>query len=152
MDIPVQTDTGVSTWKPPPDPVFKLNFDAAIFSDLNVSGVGVIIRNCKGEVMVAMTAKGPPVGGSEEAEILACRRALEFAIDVGFTDLVVEGDNATIMSSLSSSEADQSWLRHIIQDIQWLANGIKLVCFSHVKRGVNSMTHVLARIPDMRKM
>ena len=37
-----------------------------------MSGVGVIIQNCKGEVMAAMIAKGPPVGGSEEAAILAC--------------------------------------------------------------------------------
>lgn len=37
-----------------------------------MSGVGVIIQNCKGEVMAAMIAKGPPVGSSEEAEILAC--------------------------------------------------------------------------------
>ena len=145
MDIPARTDIGVSRWKPPPDPVFKLNFDAAIFSELNGSGVGVIIRNCKGEVMAAMTAKGPPVGGSEEAEILACRRALEFAIDAGFTDLIVEGDNAAVMSSLSSSGADLSRLGHIIQDIQCLANGIRWVCFSHVKRGANSVAHVLAR-------
>ena len=145
LDIPVRTDTCVSRWKPPPDPVFKLNFDAAIFSELNGSGVGVIIRNCKGEVMAAMTAKGPPVGGSEEAEILACRRALEFAIDAGFTDLIVEGDNAAVMSSLSSSGADLSRLGHIIQDIQCLANEIRWVCFSHVKRGANSVAHVLAR-------
>ena len=84
-----------------------------------MSGVGVIIRNCKGEVMAAMIAKGPPVGGSEEADFLACRKALEFAIDTGFTDLVIEGDNAVVMSSLSSSGANQSWLGHIIQDIQW---------------------------------
>ena len=48
-------------------PCFQVKFYAAIFSDLNMSGVGVIIRNCKGEVMAAMIAKGPPVGGSEEA-------------------------------------------------------------------------------------
>ena len=53
-------------------PCFHVKFYAAIFSDLNMSGVGVIIQNCKGEVMAAMIAKGPPVGGSEEAEILAC--------------------------------------------------------------------------------
>ena len=98
-----------------------------------MSGIGVIIRNCNGEVMAAMTAKGPPVGGSEEAEILACRRALEFAIDAGFTDLIVEGDNAAVMSSISSTGADLSRLGNIIQDIQWLANGIRWGCFSHVK-------------------
>ena len=40
--------------------------------------------NEKGEVMVVMSAKGPSVGDSEEAEILECRKFLEFAIDAGF--------------------------------------------------------------------
>ena len=47
------------TWQPPPQSVFKLNFDAAIFSGLNRSEFGAIIRNEEGEVMVAMAAKGP---------------------------------------------------------------------------------------------
>ena len=49
----------VSTWQPPLDPMFKLNFDAAIFLDLNYLGVGAIIRNGKGEVMAVMSVKGP---------------------------------------------------------------------------------------------
>ena len=31
--------------------------------------------------MASMSARGPPVNDSEEAEILACRKAMEFAID-----------------------------------------------------------------------
>ena len=112
--------------------MFKLNFDAAIFSDLNYLGVGAIIRNGKGEVMAVMFVKRPPVSDNEEAKILACRRVMEFAIDAGFTDLVIEGDNTAVMSSISSLGADQSRLGHIIQDIQWLAQGLRWVCFSHV--------------------
>ena len=52
---------------------YKLNFDASIFQDGENSGVGVIIRNDREEVMAALSAKGPPVMGSEEAEIFACR-------------------------------------------------------------------------------
>ena len=58
---------GVSTWKTPLDLVFKLNFDVAIFSNLNYSRVGAIIRNGKGEVMAAMSTKGPSVGDNKEA-------------------------------------------------------------------------------------
>ena len=97
---------GVSTWQTPLDPIFKLNFDAAIFSDLNYLGVGAIIRNGKGEVMAAMSTKGPPVGDNKEAEILACRRVTEFVIDASFTDLVIEGDNTVVMSSISSPGVD----------------------------------------------
>ena len=79
-------------WQPPIGSMYKLNFDAAVFNDISASGVGVVIRNGGGQVMATMSSKGPAVMDSEEAEILACRRALEFAIDAGFADLVVEGD------------------------------------------------------------
>ena len=32
-------------WSPPPRNGFKLNFDAAIFEDLNESGFGAVIRS-----------------------------------------------------------------------------------------------------------
>ena len=132
-------------WQPPLPPVLKLNFDAATFADLNCSGVGAIIRNDKGEVMASMSARGPPIHDNEEAEILACRKAMEFATDAGFTELIVEGDNAAVMQAIMSSGAIQSRLGHIIQDITWLSQGLRWVSFSCVNRGANSMAHVLAR-------
>ena len=56
IQLPILT---ANTWVAPTDPTYKLNFDAAIFKELNCSGVGAIIRNGKGEVMAAMFAKGP---------------------------------------------------------------------------------------------
>ena len=95
--------------------------------------------------MAVMSAKGPPVGDSKEAKILACRRATKFAIDAGFIDLVIDRDNAAVMSSISSLGVDQSRLGHIIQDIQWLAQGLRWVCFSHINQGANFVAHSLAR-------
>lgn len=85
--------------RPPPANHFKLNFYAAIFKDEETSGFGAIIRNESGEVMAALSGKGPPVSCSEEAEILACRRALVFALECGFREIVVEGDNQLIMTA-----------------------------------------------------
>lgn len=39
--------------------------------------------------MAAMATKGPYVRISDEIELLACRKAIEFAIDVGFAKLVI---------------------------------------------------------------
>ena len=76
--------TSVHIWQPPLESIFKLNFDATIFSELSTSDVGAIICNEKGKVIAFMLVKGTPMGDSEEVETLACRKALEFAIDVGF--------------------------------------------------------------------
>ena len=73
-----------SQWRPPAANGFKLNFDAAIFHDIHASGFGAVIRNDSGEVMASISAKGPAVFDSEEAEVLACRKAVEFDVDSGF--------------------------------------------------------------------
>ena len=34
---------------------------------------------------------------SEEAELLACKKTVEFANDAGFSELVIEGDSSNVM-------------------------------------------------------
>ncbi|XP_075665991.1 uncharacterized protein LOC142635794 [Castanea sativa] len=133
------------TWQPPPQSLFKLSFDAAVFSGLNKSGYGAIIRNEKGEVMAAMVAKGPEVFCSEEAELLACRKAIEFAVDGGFSELVIEGDNSSAMKVVSTLEIHQSMLGNVVGDIQHLIrnlHGVRIYC---ITRGGNRLAHVLAQ-------
>ena len=60
------------SWRqPPPAPSYKGEV---------MAGYGVIIRNDKGEVMAASSARGDSASGSEEAEVLACHHADEFAL------------------------------------------------------------------------
>lgn len=56
------------------------------------TGYGIIIKNDKGEVMATSFARGDSASGSEEAEGLACHHAVEFALGLGFKELVIEGD------------------------------------------------------------
>ena len=139
------TKERVQTWQPPPASKFKLNFDAAIFADLGCSGVGVIIRNEKGEVMGTMTAKGPGVTDSMEVEALACRRALEFAVDIGITELVIEGDCAQVISTITSNQFSLSQLGHVFEDIQVLISSLRWAEVHWVNRSANLVAHSLAR-------
>ena len=54
---------------------------------------------------------------SEEVEVLACHKALEFAIDAGFTERVLEGDNAMVMKMIYQAQLDLSRLGLIYEDI-----------------------------------
>lgn len=98
----------LQNWKPPTSQLYKLNVDAATFA--NGSGVGAVICNAAGEVMAALLARVEAVADSEEAEALACWKAMEFAIDTGFSELIVEGDNLLVMSVVSSTSPNWSRL------------------------------------------
>ncbi|KAL4614834.1 hypothetical protein ACB092_07G081300 [Castanea dentata] len=112
-------------WKPPLSLVFKLNFDAPIFVENQRIGFSAIIRNDKGEVMAAMTVVGPPMSNSKEAELLACKKVVEFATNVGFSEIVNEGDN--------------------MDDVHHLVLGLLWVNFSCIRRGGNRVAHALAQ-------
>ena len=67
-----------------------------------------MIQNEKGELMVAIAVKGGAVRDSEEVEVMACRKALKFAIDACFTEIILEGDNAMVMKKISLAQPDLS--------------------------------------------
>ena len=136
----------MQNWKPPTGQLYKLNFDAAVFE--NGSGIRAVIRNAAGDVMAALSARGVAVGDSEEAEALACWKALEFAIDAGFSELVVEGDNVLVIHAASSSSLNWSRLGVIYDDIGCLAVGLRHVVFNCIKRSANFVAH-LARYANV---
>ncbi|XP_065629483.1 uncharacterized protein LOC136067478 [Quercus suber] len=123
------------TWQPPPPSIFKLNFDVALFLALNSSGFGVVIQNEKGEVMAAMVAKGPEVSCSEEAKFLACRKAIEFVVNVGFSELVIEGDNSSAMKAVLTLQDDYSLLGNVIGDMHHLVRNLQWVRIECTRRG-----------------
>ena len=47
--------------------------------------------------MATMTTSGSKVSRSDEAEMLACRRAIEFAVDVSFSRLIIKGYNVNVI-------------------------------------------------------
>ena len=95
--------------------------------------------------MAAFSGKGPLVSCSEEAEILACRRAVEFALECGFTEMVVEGDNQSVMSALELKRSLSSRIGHIIQDVLCLLHRFRWSQVQFVKRSANNAAHLLAR-------
>ena len=122
-----------------------MNFDAAVFSGLQCSEFGAIIRNTNGEVMVGMSAKGPYVHSSEEAEVMVCQRVIEFSKDAGFSRLIIEGDSLNVMRALSHPAENKSLLGHIYDDIKCNFRGMQVLSFSRVKRCGNMRAHSLAK-------
>ena len=95
--------------------------------------------------MVAMAAKGPKVLCSEEAELLACRKAIEFVVDASFFELVIERDNSPAMKAISTLKDYQSMLENVIGDIQHLIRNLQWVSIECTRRGGERVAHVLAQ-------
>ncbi|XP_030963627.1 uncharacterized protein PHLOEM PROTEIN 2-LIKE A4-like [Quercus lobata] len=95
--------------------------------------------------MAALAARGGAVRDSEEVEVLACRKALEFAIDAGFTEIVLEGDNALVMKMITQAQPDLSRLGLIYEDIWCLAAGFRSISYNCIRRSANGVADSLAR-------
>ena len=95
--------------------------------------------------MAAMAAKGPKVSSSEEAELLACQKSIEFAVDVGFSELVIEGDNSSVMKAILAMQEDLSLLGNVIGDIHHLIRNLQWVRIECTRRGGNRVAHELAQ-------
>ena len=146
LSVPVSVHVPTSqAWQPPQGEFFKLNFDGASFDNGATSGYGAVIRNGNGEVMAAVSAKGGVVRDSEELEVMACRNALEFAINAGFMEVILEGDNALVMKTVSQAQPNFSRLGLIYEDIWCLVAGFRSISINCVRRSTNSVAHALAR-------
>ena len=66
-------------WMPPISPLYKINFDGALFSNLGAAGLGVVIRDSCGHVVGALAERIPIPMSAVTVEAVACRRALYFA-------------------------------------------------------------------------
>ena len=77
-------------WIPPTFPWHKINMDVAIFPQLGMIGVGVIIRDHEGSVVYGMSKCIPLPLGPLEAEAKAMDEATLFSRDFGVRDIIFE--------------------------------------------------------------
>ncbi|KAK8563481.1 hypothetical protein V6N13_006324 [Hibiscus sabdariffa] len=79
------------------------------------------------------------------AEARACEAAVNFAMELGFMSIHVEGDSLTVIKKLSSLSNDKPIIRPIISDIKSKLTFFKKITFSHVGHRGNEAAHVLAK-------
>ena len=87
-------------WAPPPPGQYKVNSDGAVFASQRKVGLGVMIRDSNGNVIVALSS--PMVGplGALETEAKAMEVGLHFAFDIGIRDVVVECDALAVFNEI----------------------------------------------------
>ena len=92
-------------WTPPPDQWYKLNFNGATFADKDTAGIGIVVRNNNGLVMASLAQQVPLSPSVIKVETLATRKALEFALELGFERIILEGDSKSLDKALKTKGA-----------------------------------------------
>lgn len=132
-------------WIPPILPHAKLNFDAAFFKDLGSAGIGVVVRNNSGSVRAALSQRVPIPFSAATVEVLACRRAMEFAKEIVALDCIFEGDAEVLITAICKKDVGHPEYGHVIEDNLVLAREFHFNSFCHVRRSGNQVAHHLAR-------
>ncbi|KAK4428570.1 hypothetical protein Salat_1156800 [Sesamum alatum] len=93
--------------------------------------------------MVFQVLSGSP--DTEHAEALASRAAIDLARELGLKEVIIEGDCASVILKLKSSEEDASVVSPIICEAKTILALLDKVEFLHAYRECNSVAHIIAK-------
>ncbi|XP_065619309.1 uncharacterized protein LOC136063207 [Quercus suber] len=119
-------------WRAPQAGFVKVNFDGAVFDDANKSGVGVVIRDSYGAVLASCSEKILQAYKAELTEALAAWKALSFAHELGFQNVILEGDALHLIQALKSQEQSLCALGLLVEDVK--------IYSSHFQRVLEQMS------------
>ena len=83
MDPILPRSITTQQWCPPELNYHKVNFDVAIFRDSKLAGIGVVVRDWRGEFVGALSSSMLLSHAVADMEAFACRKAVKFAIEIG---------------------------------------------------------------------
>ena len=133
------------SWSLPTTSNYKVNVDGAIFSQIEGSRVGVVIRDHDGRVAAAMSMKLLQPLGLPEIEVKAMEIGVAFAWDVGIRDVVVESDSKIVADTLLGSYTPPMVVFNVLVGVAHKFQDFRSIQISHVKRQGNKPTHLLEK-------
>ncbi|KAK3222715.1 hypothetical protein Dsin_009740 [Dipteronia sinensis] len=130
---------------PPHTGVYKLNSDPAVNLKYGKVGLGVIIRNFKGQVM-ACKASLVLVGFSPLiSEALAILSGRRFTLEVGLFPCVIEFDSQVTVNLMHSGSDRFADVGLVLNDIRLLLSSVSDELMEFVPKKANMAAHGLAK-------
>ncbi|XP_050281886.1 uncharacterized protein LOC126722781 [Quercus robur] len=100
--------------------LFKINFDGAIFENMDLAGLGFVVRDEHGMIVATLSQRIPLPSSVDMVEALAARCALIFAQEISILTVELEGGNrlAPSLARRAVLAADTNvWLEELPQDL-----------------------------------
>ncbi|KAK9987405.1 hypothetical protein SO802_032356 [Lithocarpus litseifolius] len=118
--------------------------DAAVFKSTKSIGIGVIVRDHVGDVLVALSTQLPLPLGTLEAKAKAMDVAISFVKDIGLQEVTISGCSILI-GALSDMSKVPTSIENIVSGIHNKLQHFRQHQMLHVKRQGNTPAHHLAR-------
>ena len=104
----------VVSWIVPKQGQYKANCDAVVFTRSKEVGFGLIICDCVGSVVAALSKKRIGLTRAVEAEAKAMEVAVQFVKDVGIREATFEGDSLIVSRAIKGVGDVHSLIQNIV--------------------------------------
>ena len=139
-------DVVQNRWKPPPAGWFKANVDATVKIDQQRTGLGVVIRNPKGKVVVAAMKTTIFLDKVDYAEAEATQFGLEIAEHAGCIPVIMESDAQEVVSLMFGKKSTRTEIFWVVAEVHDQIKRLKHVKVQYTLRNCNSVAHSLAKL------
>jgi ribonuclease HI len=149
---PTEARVGKAKWSPPQVGKRKVNWDVSFDNKNQRMGVGIIVRDHCGMVCAAKSEVIQMLHEPGAGEAWGALRATEFCVEMGFFDIILEGDSLTVVKAIGDAEASMRPFGQIVEDIKEVLGSLRSWLICHVKRDANQAAHGLAKNATVTSM
>ena len=140
------TSTPHTKWTAPTPNTYKINYDGALSNADNKSGIGVVVWDCRGEVIVSLVQQLDQAYQPVEIEAMATFKAVEFVSELGFHRAIVQGDSVLVMKALTCKDNGLAPYAHLINYVSLFSGSFSELSYSHIRRDSNKVAYSLAKL------
>ena len=144
QDNPHQAASTQPSWKPPPEGWFKMNVDAAIKTKDQLIGLGIAIRNHKGEFITAAMKKSRYYGSIASAEAEVAHWGLEIAENAARIPLIIESNCQKLVNLITKKKSSKVEIFWTISEVHERLKRLNQFICQHTPRSCSSIAHTLA--------
>lgn len=130
-------------WSPPRESFIKINTDFAILEEFGMAAA--IAWDCGGQIQGA-SVKRLDVVDPVEGEAEAVKLGVQLACDLGFENVIFEGDSEIVIMAINAWPYLSNWrIYSSVKEIHAACWGQKKWLAVHAVRNANELTHHFAR-------
>jgi ribonuclease HI len=141
-----------TAWEAPQQDWVKINVDGALDSASGDGGIGIVIRNSKGEVLLTAWQYISRGANAEEVEAMACKEGLVLAAKWCRQCAILETDCASVAAMLAAESGLRSGLKFVIDEALEAGRSLPRWRVVHRKRESNGVAHELAQLAKRTKL